>query len=115
MWERPNAGNAEQIAKNVKAKGLKQPKAKPSLKDQKKLLKKASKSISHKVVSKDSRQGSSQMLMSSGKNWPCRKSEGQLKFRVLDRGAKENTICSMCGKKEPDQEGDDEVFDGKSD
>ena len=77
-----------------KHKGLKQPKAKPSLKDQKKLviMKKASESILHKVVSKDSKQGSSQMLMDSGKNLPCRKSEGQLKFKVLDRGVKENTI-----------------------
>ena len=33
------------------------------------------------------------MLMDSGKNLPCRKSERQLKFRVLDRGVKENTIC----------------------
>ena len=57
-----------------KRKCLKQPKAKPSLKDQKKLVKKASGSISHKVVSKDSKQGSSQMLMDSGKNLPCRKS-----------------------------------------
>ena len=32
---------------------------------------------------------------------------------MLDGGVKENTICSMCGKKEPDQEGDDEEFDGK--
>ena len=77
-------------------------------------MKKASESISHKVVSKDSKQGSSQMLMDSGKNLPCRESERHLKFRVLDRGVKENTICSMCGKKESDQEGDDE-FDGKSD
>ena len=77
-------------------------------------MKKASESISHKVVSKDSKQGSSQMLMGSGKNLPCRKSEGQLKFGVLDRGVKENTICSMRGKKDPDQEGDDEEFDGKS-
>ena len=38
-------------------------KAKPSLKDQKKLVKKASESISHEVVSKDSKQGSSQTLM----------------------------------------------------
>ena len=38
-----------------KRKGLKQPKAKPSLKDQKKLVKKASESISHKIVSKDSK------------------------------------------------------------
>ena len=52
-------------------------------------------------MSKDSKQGSSQMLIDSGKNLPCRKSEGQLKFRVLDRSVKENTICSMCGKKEP--------------
>ena len=98
-----------------KRKGLKQPKAKPSLKDQKKLVKTASESTSHKVVSKDFKQGSSQMLMESGKNLPCRKSERQLKFRVLDRGVKENTICFMCGKKEPDQEGDDEEFDGKGD
>ena len=55
-------------------KRLKQPKAKSSLKDQKKLVKKASESISHNVVSKDSKQGSSQMLMDSGKNLPCRKS-----------------------------------------
>ena len=54
------------------------------------------------------------MLMDSGKNLPCRKSEGQLKFQVPDRGVKVNTICPMCGKKGPDQEGDDE-FDGKSD
>ena len=96
-------------------KGLKQPKAKPSLKDQKKLVKKVSESTSHKFVSEDSKQGSFQMLMDSGKNLPFRKSERQLKFRVLDRGVKENTLCSMCGKKEPDQEGDDEEFDGKSD
>ena len=70
---------------------------------------------SHKVVSKDSKQGSSQMLVDSGKNLPCRKSDRQLTFRVLDRGVKENTIFSMCGKKEPDQVGDDEEFDGKSD
>ena len=108
MGKRPNAGNAEQIVK--KRKGLKQPRAKPSLKDQKKLAKKAS-----KVVSKDSRQGSSHMLMDSGKNLPCRKSERQLKFRVLDRGVKENTMCCMCGKKEPDQEGDDEELDEISD
>ena len=55
-----------------------------------------------------------QMLIDSGKNLPCRKSERQLKFRVLDRGVTENTMCSMCGKKKPDQEGDDEEFDGKS-
>ena len=79
-------------------------------------MKKAPESISHKVVSKDSKQGSSQMLMDLGKNLPCRKSEGRLNFKVLDRGVKENTICSMCGKKEPDQEGDDDdEFDGKSD
>ena len=96
--------------------GLKQPKAKPSLKDQKKLVEKASESISHKVVSKDSKQGSSQMLMDSVKNLPCRKLEGQLKFKVPDRGVKENTTCSMCGKKEPDdQECDDEEFDGNCD
>ena len=78
-------------------------------------MKKASESISHKVESKDSKQGSSWMLMDSGKNLPCRKSERQLKFRVLDRGVKENTTCSMCCKKEPNQEGDDEELDGKSD
>ena len=78
-------------------------------------MKKASESISHKVVSKDSKQGSTQMLMDSGKSLPCRKSEMLLKFRVPDRGVKEYTICSMCGKKEPDREGDDEEFDGKSD
>ena len=66
-------------------------------------------------MSKDFKQGSSQMLMDSGKNLPFRKSERQLKFRVLDRGIKEDTICPMCGKKESDQEGDDEEFDGKSD
>ena len=55
------------------------------------------------------------MLMDSGKNLPFRKSERQLKFRVLDRSVKENTVCSMCGKKEPNQESDDEEFDGKSD
>ena len=98
-----------------KRKGLKQPNSKPSLKDQKKLVKKASESISHKVVSKDSKQGSSQMLMDSGKSLPCRKTERQLTFRVPDKDVKENTICSMCGKTEPDQEGDDEKFDGKSD
>ena len=54
-------------------------------------------------------------MMDSGKNLPCRKSDRQLKFRVLDRGVKENTICSMCGKKEPDQKGDDGEFDGKGD
>ena len=93
-------------------------KAKPFLKGQEKLVKKASESVSHNVVSKDSKQESSQMLMDSGKDLPCRisrKSERQLKFRVLDRGVKENTICSMCGKKEPDQEGDDEEFDVKRD
>ena len=62
---------------------------------------------------KDSKPGSSQMLMDSRNNLPCRKSERQLKFRVLDRGVKENTLCFMCGKKEPDQEGDYEEFDGK--
>ena len=46
---------------------------------------------------------------------PCRKSERQLKFRVLDRDVKENTIYSTCGKKEPDKVGDDEELDGKSD
>ena len=75
-----------------KRKVLKQPNSKPSLKDQKKLVKKASESISHKVVSEDSKQGSSQMLMDSGKNLPCRKSERQLKFKVLDRGVKENNM-----------------------
>ena len=95
--------------------GLKQPKAKPLLKDQKKLVKKASEANSHKIVSKDSKQGSFQMLMDSGKNLLCRRSERQLKFRVPDRGVKENTICSMCGKKESDQEGDDEEFDGEND
>ena len=81
--------NAEQIVK-------KKSKAEPSLKDQKKLaiVKKALESISYKVVSKDSKPGSSHMLIDSGKNLPCRKSERQLKFRVLDRGVK-NTICSM--------------------
>ena len=78
-------------------------------------MKKASESTSYKVVWKDSKQGSSQMLMDLRKNLPFRKSERQLKFRVLDRGVKENTVCSMCGKKEPDQEGDDEELDGKSD
>ena len=34
---------------------------------------------------------------------------------MLDRGVKENIICSMCGKKEPNQKGDDEEFDGKTD
>ena len=53
--------------------------------------------------------------MDSGKNLPCRKSERQLKFRVIDKGVKENTICSMCGKKEPNQEGVDQEFDGKND
>ena len=66
-------------------------------------------------MSKDSKQGSSEMLIDLGKNLPCRKSERQLKFRVLGRGVKENTICSMCGKNEPDQEVDDEEFDGKND
>ena len=51
-----------------------QPKAKPFLKDQKKLVKKTLESISHNAVSKDSKQESSQMLMDSGKNLPCRKS-----------------------------------------
>ena len=78
-------------------------------------MKKASESISHKVVSKDSKQGSSKMLIDSGKNLPCRKSQRQLEFRVLDRVVKENTICSMYGKKEPDQEDDDEEFDGEND
>ena len=45
-----------------KRKGLKQPKAKPSLTDQRNLLTKASESILHKVVLKDSKQNSSQML-----------------------------------------------------
>ena len=78
-------------------------------------MKKAAESISHKVVSEDFKQGSSQMLMDSGKNLPCRKLERQLKFKMLDRGVKQNTIRSMRGKKGPDQEGDDEEFDGKSD
>ena len=64
---------------------------------------------------KDSKQGSSQMLMDSGKNLPYKKSDRKQKLRVLDRGVKENTIYSMCGKKEPDQEGVDEEFDGKGD
>ena len=34
---------------------------------------------------------------------------------MLDRGVKESTICSVCGKKGPDQEADDEEFNGKSD
>ena len=72
-------------------------------------MKKASKSISHKVVSEGSKQDNSQMSMDSGKNLQCSKSERQLNFRVLDRGVKENTICSMCGKKETDQEGDDDA------
>ena len=55
------------------------------------------------------------MLMDSGKNLPCRESEEQLKFRVLDRGVKENTTCFMFGRKVPYQEGDVEEFDGKSD
>ena len=38
-----------------------------------------------------------------------------IKVKVLYKGVKENTICSRCGKKEPDQEDDDEEFDGKSD
>ena len=75
VGRRPNAGIAEQIVKEFK--DLKQPKAKPSLKDHKKLVKKASESISHKVVSKDSRQGSSQTIMDSGNNLPCRKSDRQ--------------------------------------
>ena len=58
-------------------------------------------------MSKDSKQSSFQTIMDSVKNLPCRKSDRQLKFRVLDSGVKENTICSMYGKKEPDQEGDD--------
>ena len=54
-------------------------------------MKKASESISHKVVSQDSKQGSSEMLMDSGKNLPCKKSERQQqKFKVLGRGVKEN-------------------------
>ena len=77
-----------------KRKGVKQPKAKPSLKSQKKLVKKASESISHNV-SKDSKQGSSQMLIDSGKNLPCRKLERQLKFRVLDRGSKKTQFV-LC-------------------
>ena len=36
-------------------------------------------------------------------------------FRVLDTSVKENAMCSMCGKKEPDQEADVEEFNGKSD
>ena len=96
MGRRANAGNAEQIVKEYKS--LKQPKAKPSLKDKKKLKKKASESISYNVVSKDSKQGSSQTVMDSGKNLPCRKSDRQLKFRVLDRGIKENTILCVVRK-----------------
>ena len=42
------------------------------------------------------------MLMDSGKNLPCRKSERQLKFRVLDRGVN-NTMFHVLCKKEPDQ------------
>ena len=53
--------------------------------------------------------------MNAVKNLPSRKSKRQLKFRVLNRGVKVNIIGSMCGKKEPDQESDDEEFDGKSD
>ena len=34
---------------------------------------------------------------------------------MLDRAVKENTICSVCGKKEPDQEGDHKEFDGEND
>ena len=93
----------------------KQPKAKPSLKDQKKLVKQASESISHKVVSKDLKQGNSQMLINSGKNLPCRKSKRQLKFTALDWGVKENIPCSMCGKKQSDQQGDDKECNGKND
>ena len=79
-----------------KRKGLKQPKAKPFLKNQKKLVKKASESISHKVVSKDSKQGSTQMSMNLGKSLPCSKSERQLKFScVLDRGVKK-TQYVLC-------------------
>ena len=74
------------------------------MKGQKKLEKKASESTSHKVVSKDSKQGSSQMLMDLRKNLPFRKSERELKFTVLDKGVKRNTICPMCGTKEPDQD-----------
>ena len=77
-------------------------------------MKKASESISHKVLSKDFKQESSQMLMDSGKNLPCKKSERQLKVRVLDKDVKENTICFMCGKKEPYQEDDDEEVDGEN-
>ena len=76
---------------------------------------KASESISHNVVSKGSKQGSSQMLIDSGKNLPCRKSERQVKFRALDRGVKKNPIRSMCGKKKSDQEVVDGEFDRKSD
>ena len=43
------------------------------------------------------------MLMDSGKNLPCRKSERQLKFRVLDRGVKKHNMFYVLCKKEPDQ------------
>ena len=66
-------------------------------------------------MSEDPKQCSSQTIMDSRKNLPYRKSDRQLKFRVRDRGVKKNTICSMCGKKESDQEGDDDEFDGKGD
>ena len=43
------------------------------------------------------------MLMDSGTNLPCRKSERQLKFRVLDRGVKKHNMFYVLCKKEPDQ------------
>ena len=74
---------------------MKKSKAEPSLKDQKKLVKKASESISYKVgVERSLARQFSDVNGLRKKNFPCRKSERQLKFRVLDRGV-ENTICYM--------------------
>ena len=37
----------------------------------------------------------------------------KVKVLYIYKGVKENTVCFMCGKKDPDQEGDNEEFDGK--
>ena len=59
--EKKKVAKKARLAPDLREKKLQVGKAqaKPSLKDQKKLVKKASESISHKVVSKDSKQGSS--------------------------------------------------------
>ena len=51
------------------------------------------------------------MLMNSGKNLLCRKSERQLKFRVLDRGVKKHNMFYVLCKKARSRD-DDEEFDG---